>query len=52
VAEDRAVAQYDLSWFDAESGAEQAGGHYKAGFLHLTPPETGKHWVAVLVNSL
>ena len=43
---------YRLTWFDVESGAEQPGGHYKGGFLYLTPPETSKHWVAVLVNSL
>eukprot|EP01043_Picozoa_sp_COSAG02_P056359 COSAG02_NODE_6673_length_3424_cov_4.259994_1_plen_564_part_00 len=48
--DDRIAVRYNATWFDAESGAEHAAGQFTAGFVHFTPPKTGKHWVAVIVR--
>lgn len=50
---DRPVQNFNLSWFDAASGAKVPGGlcsTSSAGRILLTPPQVGVHWVAMLLR--
>ena len=46
-----ATVSYNLTWFDAVSGATRPGGRLAAGLLHLDPPTRATHWVAVLLRT-
>lgn len=50
---ERPTHSYNLTWFEAASGASEYGGLRavsSSGSIALTPPRVGAHWVAMLLD--
>ena len=48
---ERSTQSYNLTWFEAASGASEPGGILSSsGSILLNPPRVGVHWVAMLLR--